>query len=99
MPEPPHPITIAVASGEVSISWNARQALMQRLQDLKELFRIRDTFEAVGATRPSIQLTQIQRLVLQQALLDWSTNGMPAELGELLDTLTNEISQSRRRTT
>src|SRR4051812_19235260 len=99
VPDPPHPVTIAIQSGDVSITWAARQALMQRLQHLKELFRIRDSFETVDPTRPLVQLSQIQRFVLQQTLLDWSTDGMPAELNELLETLSAEISQSGTQST
>jgi hypothetical protein len=87
MLERPDRVRIALPAGEVTIAWDARQALMRRLQHVKEGGRIRESFEAGRAT-PPVRLNQGQCDTLHRVLLDWPNNGMPPDLRELADRLT-----------
>ena len=51
MPQGLDRVTVALSSGNVSFSWDERQALMRRLQHVQSRARIRDSFDAVGASR------------------------------------------------
>jgi hypothetical protein len=87
-------VTIALSRRDIVIDWDTRQALMARLLHVKTRARIRDTFQAVGATRP-VELKPGQRATLLQVLDDWSADGdssapMPEELFTLRDALADE---------
>jgi hypothetical protein len=93
VPERLDRVTIALPSGDVTISWNTRQALMGRLQDAEERNLIRSYFHNVGASRPA-QFSPRQRVTLQRVLVDWFAEGMPAELDELLTALSDEVADA-----
>ena len=82
MPDRLDRVTIALNHGDVTITWEARQALMRRLQELATKQRIRDSFQAVGATL--VELNAGQRATLLTILEDWCRDGafepMPEEL-------------------
>jgi hypothetical protein len=84
-------VTIALPGGDVTIAWDTRQALMTRLQHVNETASLRVRFTAVGATR-SVEMSPAQRVRLQRALVDWSNDGMPAELDDLTNRLTDEVA-------
>ena len=91
MPDRLDKVTIALSRRDIVIDWDTRQALMARLLHVKTRARIRDTFQAVGATRP-VELKPGQRATLLQVLDDWSAEGdssapMPEELFTLRDAL------------
>ena len=50
MPERLDRVTVSLECGDVILTWDARQAIMRRLQYVQETARLRDTFEAVGAS-------------------------------------------------
>ena len=60
MPERLDRVTIALKTGDVTFDWGAQQTLMRRLQHIGSRQRIRETSEAVGASRP-VQLHPGQR--------------------------------------
>jgi hypothetical protein len=94
VPERFDSITVALNRGNVSISWDARQALMRRLLHVQEAARIRASFDAVGATRP-VELTAGQKAALLKALEEWwgeGNDGMPIELAALHDALRDDLA-------
>ena len=62
MPDRLDTITVALSRGDVTISWDARQALLARLQHVN-MSSLRAMFEAVDATRP-VELNPAQRATL-----------------------------------
>ena len=80
MPERLDRVTIALDARNITISWEARQALQKRLyyKDVKAGMMTRGestdgilrAFEAVGATRP-VELTKGQRMLLLNVLRIW----------------------------
>ena len=95
MPERLDSITVALDAGPVILAWNARQALMRRLQHVQSTARLRDSFDAVGASRP-VELTCNQRTALLLTLEGWSLDlddgyeAMPQALFELRNALIAE---------
>ena len=94
MPDRLDKVTIALSRGDIVIDWDTRQALMARLLHVGTRARIRDTFQAVGATRP-VELRPGQRAALLQVLDDWLADNtgyapMPEELFTLRDALADE---------
>jgi hypothetical protein len=83
MPERLDRVTIRLDAGDITISWEARQALLARLfhANIKDRIIARGTstdeilraIEAVGATRP-LELAEPQRLLLLHVLRTWSKN-------------------------
>lgn len=81
MPERLDRVTIALDSREVTISWDARQALMRRLYDANvgagmmtrgvSTDGIIRSIEAVGASR-AVELTKAERQLLRGVLELWS---------------------------
>lgn len=96
MPERLDQITVALNRGDVALTWEARQALMARLQHVHDSSSLRATFEAVGATRP-VELNPAQRATLLGLLEEWSLeqDAMPAELNELRDALSEDLAELR----
>jgi len=87
-------VTIALERGNIFIDWDTRQALMARLLHVGTRARIRDSFQAVGATSP-VELRPGQRAALLQVLDDWFADDdgsapMPEELFTLRDALAEE---------
>jgi hypothetical protein len=93
VPERLDRVTIALPNGDVTISWNTRQALMGRLQHAEERNLIRTRLHNAGASQP-VQFSQRQRVTLQRVLLDWSDEEMPAELEGLLNALCDEVADA-----
>ena len=96
MPERLDTITIALSRGDVTISWDARQALLARLQHVHESSSLRAMFDAVGAARP-VELNPGQRATLLGLLEEWTLDHgadepMPGELAELRDALTEDLA-------
>ena len=93
MPDRLANVTIALNRCNLTISWEARQALMARLQHTQESSRLRDSFEAVGATRP-VELNPGQKAALVNAFEEWwkeGDGGMPVEFAVLHDALTDDL--------
>jgi hypothetical protein len=97
MPDRLDRVTIALAAGDIVIDWATRQELMARLQHVATRARIRDTFQAVGATRP-VELSPGQRTALLHVLDDWSVDdgGVPMtdSLVALLQALRVELADT-----
>jgi hypothetical protein len=94
MPERLDMITIALQRGDVEITWDARQALLARLQHVNESSSLRAMFEAGGASRP-VELNPAQRATLLGLLEEWPIDGadaMPGELNELRDALAKDLA-------
>ncbi len=88
MPERLDTVTIALARRSVTISWEARQALLGRLQHVNSASSIRAAFAAGGASN-LVELRSHQIVALQSVLVHWDE--MPAELDALRDRLTDEL--------
>jgi hypothetical protein len=86
-------VTIALSRGNISISWDARQALLTRLQHVQSTSRIRASFHAVAAARP-VELNPGQKLALVKMLEEWwdEGSGMPIELAALHDALQDDVA-------
>jgi hypothetical protein len=92
VPERLDRVTIALSRGNITISWDARQALLTRLQHVHSSSRIRATFDAVGATQP-VELNPGQKVALVRMLEEWwdEGSGMPLELAALHDALKDDV--------
>ena len=96
MPDRLDTITVALSRGDVTISWEARQALLARLQHVNESSSLRAMFEAVRATRP-VELNPAQRATLLGVLDEWTLDrdtweGMPEALLELRKKLSEDLA-------
>ena len=93
MPERVDHITVALSRGDVTLTWDARQALIARLQHVQDASSLRAMFEAVGATRP-VELNPAQRATLLGLLEEWTLEGaaLPTDLIELRDALTEDLA-------
>jgi hypothetical protein len=101
MPERLDRVTVPLNRGDVLLTWDARQALMRRLQSVQETFRLRASFEAVGASRP-VNLTGGQRTALLVVLEAWSLDldgheAMPQGLYSLRDALITDLHDTGER--
>ena len=99
MPERLDCIIVALNSGPVTLTWDARQALMLRLQRVRENFRLRASFDAVGASRP-VELTSNQRTTLLLTLENWALDldtfeAISPELLELRDELIVDLHSAQ----
>jgi hypothetical protein len=97
MPERLDQVPVAINGGEITLTWDTRQALMRRLLHIQETARLRASFDAVGATRP-VELNQGQRNALLSALENWSRDGsyepMPKELTLLRAALADDLNEA-----
>jgi hypothetical protein len=89
-------ITVALSRGDVTLTWDSRQALMARLQHVQSSSCIRATFDAVGATS-AVELNPAQRATLIGVLGEWSLGrgadkAMPEGLIELRDALSDDLA-------
>jgi hypothetical protein len=95
MPERLDQITVAPNRGDVTLTWDARQALLARLAHVHDSSSLRATFDAVGATRP-VEMNPAQRATLLGLLDEWSTDdkaeAMPTELTQLRDALREDLA-------
>lgn len=95
VPDHLHTITVVLSAGDVTISWDTRQALMARLQHISDSSSLRSMFEAVGATRP-VELNAAQRATLLGLLDEWSVDdeseAMPTELDDLRSSLRDDLA-------
>ena len=93
MPDRLDTITVALSRGDVTISWDARQALLARLQHINDSSSLRAMFEAVGATRP-VELNPAQRATLLGLLDEWTLedDALPADLIGLRDALSEDLA-------
>ena len=92
MPDRLDTITVALSRGDVTISWDARQALLARLQHVNDSSSLRAMFEAVGA-RP-VELNPAQRATLLGLLDEWTLedDALPADLIGLRDALSEDLA-------
>ena len=100
VPERLDRVTVALNGRPVILTWNARQALMRRLQHVQEVSRLRASFDAVGATRP-VELTGNQRTALLLTLENWALDldkfeAISPELLELRDELIADLHSAGR---
>jgi len=96
MPERLDRVTIELKSGDIAIPWDARQALLARLQHVADSTSLRVMFEAVGASRP-VELNPTQRATLLGLLDEWALRrddsaAMPAELDNLREALRDDLA-------
>ena len=91
-------VAVALSRGSVTLSWTARQALMQRLQHVQECAHLRASFSAAHAARP-VQLRPGRRTALLLALEAWSLDldgyePIPQELLDLRNALIADLHGS-----
>ena len=93
MPERLDHITIALGGGDVTLSWDTRQALLARLEHVHESSSLRAMFDAVGPSR-RVELNPAQRATLLGLLEEWALedDALPADLSELRDALTEDLA-------
>jgi hypothetical protein len=94
VPERLDSITIALSLGHVTISWDARQALLSRMQHVHDSTSLRASFDAVGASRP-VELNPAQRATLLGLLDEWTldeSEAMPTELENLRVALRDDLA-------
>ena len=96
MPERVDQITVALSRGDVTLTWDVRRALVDRLHHVHDSSSLRATFDAVGATHP-VELNPAQRATLLGLLEEWTLGhdtdeAMPAELTELRDALSEDLA-------
>jgi hypothetical protein len=84
VPERLERITVAAPSGDVTITWDTRQMLMERLAQRDDTAGIRRRFDAVGASR-SVELNRDERLALRGLLDEWLCDEKPPDEQELTD--------------
>ena len=99
VPERLDKVTVALNRCNPTIRWDARQALMARLQHVNESSRLRASFEAAGATRP-VELNPGQKAALVTTLEEWWEAGkgdMPIELVVLHDALRDDLHDADTR--
>jgi len=99
LPERLDHITVGLNGGDVTITWDTRQALLRRLQHVQETARIRASFDAVDASRLA-ELNAGQRSALLRALENWSRDEsyepMPEELTLLRAALADDLNETER---
>jgi hypothetical protein len=99
LPERLDYVAVALNGGDVTITWDTRQALLRRLQHDRETARIRASFDAVDAGRP-VELNAGQRSALLRALENWSRDEsyetMPEELTLLRAALADDLNETER---
>jgi hypothetical protein len=99
LPERLDHVAVALNGGDVTITWDTRQALMRRLQHDQETARIRASFDAVHVSRP-VELNAGQRSALLRALESWSRDEsyetMPEELTLLRAALADDLNDTER---
>jgi hypothetical protein len=93
-------VAIALNGNPVVLTWTGRQALLQRLQHVKENTQIRAAFSAGSASRP-VQLRPAQRTALLLALEVWSVGldgyePIPQELLDLRSALLADLHSANR---
>ena len=89
---PPDHVTIALEGADVVLSWASRDALMQRLQEIRETHEIRLSFTAVDGSR-HVELSPAQRANLVVILDDWPET-MPDDLLQLRNALITDLHDS-----
>ena len=99
MPERLDRVTVVLNRGNVTLTWDTRQALMRRLQYVQETARLRVAFEAVGASLP-VDLTGSQRTALLLVLEGWSLDldgheRMTKDLFQLRDALIADLHDAK----
>jgi len=82
----------------VTLSWNARQALLGRLQHVQETAHLRASFSDVYPA-PAFQLRPGQRMALLRVLEAWAVDldgpePIPDELVDLRSALTADLNGS-----
>ena len=93
VPERLDTITVALAHGDIALSWETRQALVARLQHVSDSSSLRAMFESVGATRP-VELNPAQRATLLGLLDEWTLedDALPTDLIGLRDALSEDLA-------
>jgi hypothetical protein len=84
MPEGLDRITVIVPDGQVTVTWDTRQLLIDRLAQQDNTADIRARFEGVEASRP-VELNRDERLALRDLLGEWLYDEEPPEEQELTD--------------
>jgi hypothetical protein len=103
MPDRLGSVTVSLRRGDITLSWETRDALMARLKDIKTTARIRAAFTAVGVSRP-VKLNRGQKAALLSALEEWSLgsggyDGIPKGLVELRNALIDDLHDRERQAT
>ena len=88
----PSEVTIALDGAEVVLSRASHDALMQRLQEVRETHEIRLSFTAVDGSRP-VELKPAQCAALIVILDDWPET-LPDDLLELRNALITDLPDS-----
>jgi hypothetical protein len=76
VPERLDRVTVSTPNGDVVLSWEVRQALLELLSEAAP--EVANRFKAVGATRP-VELTDEQRRSLTYVLGEW-LDDTPADM-------------------
>jgi hypothetical protein len=92
-------VRIALRRGTVSIPWSSCYALLDRVRNLESMHDVRDSFRAVGTTRP-IRLTDPQKAGLLNIITFWANQTvdgdvslLPKGIPALRDALHDDLHQ------
>ena len=75
-------VRIALRRGTVSIPWSSCYALLDRVRNLESMHDVRDSFRAVGTTRP-IRLTDPQKAGLLNIITFWADQTVDGDVSLL----------------
>jgi hypothetical protein len=93
MPERLDRVQIALPCDTVTISWDAREQLLERLAALEFGAQVADKFRAVGTSRP-VALTTEERELVGTVVVHWlnevGVGGLPAGIFDLRNELVRE---------
>jgi hypothetical protein len=102
MPERLDRVTVRLRSNDVTLTWAARDALLEKLDNIGIDGDIRQVFEAVGASRP-VRLSTPQQTQLLRILESWAAeipDGFLAQhkpLHALKNTLIDDLHDAEQR--
>ncbi len=102
MPERPDRVTIPLSRGDIVLTWDSRESVLEQLKHLDTCQPIRDAFDAVGGTRP-VELRREQKITLFQIIEFWANetsggyDGLPDVIYELRNALHDDLHDTRDR--
>ncbi len=97
MPERLNHVEVVTAFGNVTLSWEARDLLLEEMRHLDSLEPVRRDFENAGASRP-VRISEDMRAAVVQVIEMWGRTtagglrGLPEGIFELRNQFADEIA-------
>ena len=96
-----HSVRIALSRGTVELPLASRDALIEQFEPVYSMRPIRETFEAIGTSRP-VELTRDQKVALLSVIEVWGAesegglaHGLPPGIFEFREALLDDLHDSR----